>query len=83
MVKSNFLFTARGTVQRDTKEAEQFNLPHPNLAVEDGYSGGGEKISVAGVSMASKRSRHLSASSSASMEASDDARVVWRQWRQM
>ena len=24
------------------KEAEQSNLPHPNLAAEDTYSGGGE-----------------------------------------
>jgi hypothetical protein len=43
-------------------EAEQFDLPRPNLAVGDGYGGGGEKMPAAGVSTASKRSRQLSAS---------------------
>ena len=33
------------------------DLPHPNSAEEDGYGGGGVKISAAGASTAATRSR--------------------------
>ena len=43
---------------------------------KDGYGSGSEKISMAGMSTALKRSRQRSTSSPASMEASDGARVA-------
>ena len=42
-------------------EAEQFNLPCPNLATEDTYSGGERTRSAVGVRTASERLRQLSA----------------------
>ena len=56
------------------EEAEQFNLPCPNLATEDTYGGGGED-DVRGRRAASERSRQLSASSPASSRVSGGARV--------
>ena len=49
----------RRGVRSDTGEVKLVyaDLPHPNLAEEDGYGGGGVKISAAGVSTVATRSR--------------------------
>ena len=60
-------------------EAEQLNLPRPNLAAEDTYEAE-RKMSAAGVRTASEKSRQLSASSPASSRASGGAKV-WARWR--
>ena len=57
------------------EEAEQFDSPCPNLAMEDTYGGGGEDDVRGRVKTAMERSRQLSASSSASSRASGGARV--------
>ena len=40
-VKVRFIYPGR-TARRVGREAEQFNLPRPNLVAEDTYVGGGE-----------------------------------------
>ena len=57
------------------EEAEQFDLPFPNLATEDTYGDGGEDDVCGRWRTASVRSQQLSASSPASSRASGGARV--------
>ena len=45
------------TARRVGMEAEQFDLPRPNLVAEDKYGGGGKKKSAAGVKTTTKKSR--------------------------
>ena len=56
-------------------EAEQFDLPCPNLATEDTYGDGGEDDVRGRVKTALERLRQRSASSPASSRASGGARV--------
>ena len=60
-------------------EAEQSNLPRPNLVAEDTYSGGGRKMSASSVMTTMEKSRQRSASSPVMTEASSVARVWARQ----
>ena len=56
-------------------DAEQFNPPCPNLAMEDTYGAVERTMSAVGVRTASERLRQRSASSPASSRASGGARV--------
>ena len=43
--KKEVLFTTRRTARQSREEAEQFDLPCPNLATEDTYGdGGGDEV---------------------------------------
>ena len=75
IVKRRFYLPHEELLDGVEGEAEQFDLPCPNLATEDTYDGAEKTMSAAGVKTASVRSRQLIASSPASSRASGGARV--------
>ena len=65
---TNSTMTMVGARRGERRRGGDADLPRPNLAEEDGYGGGGVKMSAVGASMSATRSRQRSSSSPATMK---------------